>query len=290
MKRKRHFILELIIIIVAMVCIFPIIITVLHSFMGIQELRNTYPYFFNDANTASNFRFHLIPYKITLSGYYEVLIEKIEFAKIYAQTLILVVSIVIGQTVLSILAAFTLIHLRVRFKKMIIAILVFLALMPFQVTVVPQYISLKTLNLLDTYKGLWCIGTFSAFGTLLILPFMKKVKFSTIEAARLDGASDMRTLVSIVCPQIRTGVGLLMIFLFIDYWNMIEQPMVFIREQLNQPMSVFLNYIAQTDFEAFFPGAILYIIPVLLVFIGLISLVTDEINRMDKKGGENNGL
>lgn len=276
----RKLLSSVIMFIIAVIVVFPVAMTIIYSFMGANELQLSFPSLFSGGKVDSLIGFHIIPHKLTVSGYYKVIFEQVEFVKVYINTMIIVFAITIGQTALSILAAYGLVHHRFRFKKYIIILLIFTALMPFQVTVVPSYIMLGRLNLLDTWYALLFTGVFSSFGTLLLMPFMRRTSSSSIEAAKLDGASELQILFKVVVPQIKSGIGLLMIFLFIDYWNMVEQPMVFIQDRAKHPMSVFLNYIAQTDVAMFFPGASLYIIPSILVFMGMIYLISGEIKTL----------
>lgn len=280
MMRTKSRISKLLLFLLAFIAVFPIVMTIFHSFMGVDELTYSYPKLFKEGDIEPILGFHMIPYKMTLSGYYKLIFEKIEFIKVYINTIFIVFSIILGQSLISITASYCLVHNKLKYKKQIIGLLIFTALMPFQVTAVPNYIMLNRFGILNTWYSLLVIGIFSAFGTLLLMPFMKRVSASSIEAARIDGASEIQLLLKVVIPQIKSGIGLLMIFLFIDYWNMVEQPMVFIQDMWKHPMSVFLNYIAQTDMASFFPGASLYIIPSLLVFMGLIYLVSSEIEQI----------
>jgi len=271
-----------IVFLMASMAVLPVIMTILHSFMGVDELRYSYPSLLNMGKAEPLFEFHLIPYKFTFSGYYQLIFEKIGFVKVYLNTVGIVLAIIVGQTLLSILTSYSLVHQKIRFRKQLLAILIFIALMPFQITAVPNYLALKKIGLLDTWSALFIIGVFSSFGTLLLIPFMRRVSKSSIEAAMLDGASEIQLVTKIVVPQVKTGIGLLLIFLFVDYWNMVEQPMVFIKDRAKHPMSVFLNYIAQTDLASFFPGATLYIIPSLLVFTGMIYILANGVGNMSE--------
>lgn len=280
MIRAKELLSKTILFITALIIVFPVLMTILYSFMGVSELKMSFQSLFSGGDVDKLLGFHIIPYKITLSGYYKVIFEQVEFVKIYISTMIIVFAITIGQTTLSIFAAYGLVHHSFKFKKQILIMLIFTALMPFQVTVVPSYIMLNRMELLDTWYALLFTGVFSSFGTLLIMPFMRRASRSSIEAAKIDGASELIILIKVVIPQIKSGIGLLMIFLFIDYWNMVEQPMVFIQDRAKHPMSVFLSYIAQTDVAMFFPGASLYIIPSILVFMGMIYLISNEIKTL----------
>lgn len=277
MMRIKELFSKTILFLIAAIIVFPVVMTILYSFMSVSELRLTFPNLFSGGEANSLFGFHIIPQRITFDGYYMIIFEQVEFVKVYINTMIIVFAITIGQTALSISAAYGFIHHSFKFKKHIIMLLIFTALMPFQVIVVPSYIMLGRMGLLDTWYALLFTGVFSSFGTLLLMPFMRRASQSSIEAAKLDGASEWQILIKVVVPQIKSGIGLLMIFLFIDYWNMVEQPMIYIQDRSKHPMSVFLSYIAQTDVAMFFPGAALYIIPSILVFMGMIYLISGEI-------------
>ena len=87
-----------------------------------------------------------------------------------------------------------------------------------------------------------------------------------IEAARLDGAGELRILWKIVLPYSKSGVTALVVLSFIDSWNMVEQPIVFLNNPYRYPLSIFLSQVSANNPGAVFACGVLAMLPVLLLF------------------------
>ena len=139
-----------------------------------------------------------------------------------------------------------------------------LMLLPFQATVVAQYLTLKTLNLLDTGFAIVLPCAFSAFGTFLLTQFMQGLDLEILEAARLDGAGAAGILFRIVCPLCKPAIVSLVVLQFISCWSMVEQPIVFLRAENLMPLSQKLS--GQTFGQSAFAAAIVYAVAPMLVY------------------------
>jgi multiple sugar transport system permease protein len=174
---------------------------------------------------------------------------------------------------LGVLAAFAFAKIDFRGRNIIFGIYVFTILLPFQVTLVPNYLMLDKirmltgLNLFDTHWAIILPGIFSSFGIFLMRQFIRGVPDEVIESARMDGAGYLAVLFKIVIPMIKPALFTLVLLTFIDSWNIIEQAIIFIDTPLKMPLSVFLDNIYQSDFNVFFAGAALYLLPPVYVFI-----------------------
>lgn len=119
--------------------------------------------------------------------------------------------------------------------------------MPFQVTLVPNYIMAEKLGLLNSPNAIILPGIFAAFGVFMLRQFMLPIPYSYIEAAKLDGAGHLRIFSTIIVPMIKPGMAALVILLFVDYWNMVEQPLIFLDDPYKQPLSVYLSRINEGE-------------------------------------------
>ena len=138
-----------------------------------------------------------------------------------------------------------------------------LMLLPFQATVVAQYLTLRSLGLLDTPAAIILPCAFGAFGTFLLTQFMRGLDGEILEAARLDGAGGGRILLHIVCPLCKPAILSLVTLQAISCWSMVDQPVVFLRSEALLPLSQRLS--GQTFGGAAFAAAILYaVVPMLL--------------------------
>lgn len=147
--------------------------------------------------------------------------------------------------------------------------LIILMLLPLQVTLVPSYLILDRLHLLDTVWALILPSVFSPFGTVVMWITFRAVPNELIDAARLDGAGENRILWKILLPAGKSGAAGLLLLTFIDAWNMVEQPMVFLTNTANYPISVFLSSGGQENLALKFHGGLLAMLPVVLILLYL---------------------
>ena len=131
-------------------------------------------------------------------------------------------------------------------------------LMPYQVTLVPNYLVAEKLNILNTYWAIWLPGIFSPFAVYLLTKFMKRIPVGVMEAAQIDGAGE---------PLCKGALCSAAILVFIDYWNMVEQPLILLSDAEMHPLSVFLSKINSGEIGLAFAVATIYMVPSLLVFL-----------------------
>ena len=140
-------------------------------------------------------------------------------------------------------------------------------LMPYQVTLVPNYLVSDWLGLLDTRWAIILPGIFSPFAVFILTKFMRRIPVSQIEAAKLDGSSEWQIFTRIYLPQCRSALYSIAILVFIDYWNMVEQPLILLENAELQPLSVYLSPINAGEIGLAFAVATIYMIPSLLLFL-----------------------
>ena len=248
-----------ILIIISLLYIFPIVYTFTNSFMDDKQINSYY--------------IETIPNQFNLQQYYSLALDKGEYFKFFLNSIKLTGFIIIGQIVIGIFAAFALAKLKFPGSNIIFAVYVLALLLPFQVTLVPNYLVFDKLErifdikLLDTHLAIILPGVFSSFGIFLMRQFIRSIPNEIIEAARVDGASYITILFRIVLPVIKPAIFSLVILTFIDNWNLIEQAIIFLDTPKKLPLSVFLENIYYEDYRVFFAGAVLYIMPALLILI-----------------------
>ena len=96
---------------------------------------------------------------------------------------------------------------------------------------------------------------------------MRRIPYALIESAKVDGASEWQIFTRICLPQCRAAIYSIAILVFIDYWNMVEQPLVLLKDADSQPLSVFLSSITANEIGLAFAMATVYMIPPLLLFL-----------------------
>lgn len=137
-----------------------------------------------------------------------------------------------------------------------------LMLLPFQATVMPQYMILNTLRLLDTRWAVILPNAFGAFGTFFLTQFMKGIDPELLQAARLDGAGDLGVLWYVVLPLCRPAIAALTILQLITSWSLIDQPLLFLRSEALVPLSLELG--SQAFGAAAFAAGLIFAVPPLL--------------------------
>jgi multiple sugar transport system permease protein len=256
---------------IAVVLIMPIVITFTNSLMSDQELGTNYgpigqmnKAVAGKANPFVNLK--LLPDQVTLKQYGKVLVSSPRYLTMFWNSVFLVVPIIIGQALVAALAAYAFSKLQFRGREPLFLVYVLTMLMPFQVTLVPNYIMADKLGLLNSRNAIILPGIFAAFGVFMLRQFMLGIPYAYIEAAKMDGAGHLRIFYKIIIPMIKPGLAALVILLFVDYWNMVEQPLIFLDDPFKQPLSVYLSNLTAEKGIAF-AASMLYMAPMVLLFL-----------------------
>lgn len=257
--------------VIAILLIFPIVITFTNSLMTEQEIGINYGPIgqMNKAATGKSNSFvnvKLLPDQLTLEQYGKVLLGSPRYLTMFWNSVFMVVPIIAGQTFVAALAGYAFSKLQFRGREHLFLVYVLTMLMPFQVTLVPNYIMADKLGLLNSSNAIIWPGIFAAFGVFMLRQFMLNIPYAYIEAAKIDGAGHLRIFCKIIIPMIKPGLAALVILLFVDYWNMVEQPLIFLDDPFKQPLSVYLSRINGEQGLAF-AASILYMAPMVLLFL-----------------------
>ncbi|WP_424446881.1 carbohydrate ABC transporter permease [Paenibacillus xerothermodurans] len=257
--------------IVAAVFLFPIVITFTNSFMTDQEINMNYEPIgqMNEAPAGGKNLFvnlKLLPDQVTMEQYGKVLVGSPRYLTMFWNSVFLVVPIIAGQTFVAALAAYAFSKLQFRGRDRLFLIYVLTMLMPFQVTLVPNYIMADKLGLLNSPNAVIWPAIFSAFGVFMLRQFMLVIPSAYTEAAKMDGAGHLRIFFTIIVPMVKPGFSALVILLFVDYWNMVEQPLIFLDDPFRQPLSVYLSRI-NAERGITFAASMLYMTPMVLLFL-----------------------
>lgn len=263
MKRRliitsKYLLLSLIVLLFLM----PVIYMLANSFMQSVEITEAYTASANHYAT-----FHLIPDKFSLEQYYQAFLRRPKFLQMFWNSLLITVPIVAVQTVVSIFAAFAFTKLKFPLRDTLFFVFIILLILPSWVTLVPNYIMIQKLGLLDTVWSLILPSAFTAFGVCLLRQYIRYIPDETIEAAKIDGASTFKILFRIVVPQVKGGIAALMILTFIDSWNMVEQVIIYITDKEMYPLSVALSEFSDSDSGIIFACGVIFMIPPLLLYL-----------------------
>ena len=181
--------------------------------------------------------------------------------------MILAGPIVLFQLLVATLASFGFARYRGKIRGIIFFSYIILMLMPYQVTLVPNYLVSDWLNILDTNWAIWLPGIFSPFAVYLLTKYIRRIPTSVIEAAQIDGAGEWQIYRRICMPLCKGAICSAAILVFIDYWNMVEQPLILLSDEQKYPLSVFLSKINAGEIGLAFAVATIYMVPSLLIFL-----------------------
>lgn len=235
---------------IALMFLFPLLCTLLHSFARVKQA----------AGISVIDGFSIYQYQSVLS-------VPSWFFAFFKNSMILVFPVVLGQTAVALPAAYAFSRLRSGLSDSIFFIYVVALMMPFMVSLVPNYIIIEKLGLLTKYSSVILPGVFGAFGVFLLKQFMQHIPVEYLEAAEIMGASQFVVLIKIVIPLIKNGIAALIALLFIDNWSMVEQPLIFLQDMDKFPISIFLSNNEILMQDDVFAAAVLSMLPALAVFL-----------------------
>lgn len=251
----------------------PIVLTITNSFMSSSEISANYGSVFavnengGKVYIAEKVNLKFIPDIVSFSQYITVLLKSPDYLLKFWNSVILVGPIVLFQLTVATLAAYGFARYSGKLRSIIFFSYIILMLMPYQVTLVPNYLVADWLDILDSYKAIWLPGIFSPFAVFLLTKFMKRIPYSVIEAAQIDGAGEWQIFRRICLPLCKGALCSAAILVFIDYWNMVEQPLILLSDAERHPLSVFLSKINAGEVGLAFAVATIYMVPSLLVFL-----------------------
>ena len=254
----------------ALLFLMPTVLTITNSFMSESEINSNYGMIFSTTSggyVSETVNLKFIPDKVTLSQYVTGLIKSPDYLIKFWNSLILVVPIVIFQVAVAAVAAYSFTRWRGKIRSGIFFFYVILMLMPYQVTLVPNYLVSQWLGILNTRWAIILPGIFAPFSVFLLTKFMRRIPYSLIESAKVDGAGEWEIFTKICLPQCRSALYSIAILVFIDYWNMVEQPLILLQDAQSQPLSVFLSSINAGEIGLAFAMATVYMVPSLLLFL-----------------------
>ena len=272
--RKKHYFgrgaMFILCLVFAVLFLMPTVLTITNSFMSEAELKANYGVIFSSLHggyMSESVNLKFIPDRVSFSQYETGLLKSPEYLLKYWNSIILVVPIVIFQLVVASIAAYSFTRWRGKVRSAIFFTYVILMLMPYQVTLVPNFLVSKWLGILNTRWSIILPGVFAPFSVFLLTKFMRRIPYSLIESAKVDGAGEWQIFTRICLPQCRSALYSIAILVFIDYWNMVEQPVILLQDADSQPLSVFLSNINSGEIGLAFAMATLYMIPSLLLFL-----------------------
>ena len=156
--------------------------------------------------------------------------------------------------------------------------------LPLQVTLVPNFRILGGLGLLNTQGSLVLPAVFAPLGTFLMTQCFRSIPDEIIEAAQLDGATLVGVLWRVLVPMSKNGVASVVLLSFLEAWNMVEQPIAYLKDPVQYPLSVSLAYVGAQDTPAQLACVLLTLLPPVLLFLRFHQELVQGIALAEVKG------
>ena len=245
------------------ICV-PIILLVTGSVTDSDALRQyLLPVFMQQKDWIS---WKLMPDYPTFSHYGRLLFMTPQFFVLFWNSVKMTVCILIGQLLVGVPAAWAFAVYRIKGSQVLFALYVVLMLLPFQVTMLSSYLVLQRLSLLNTHMAVILPAVFSTFPVFLIYGGFRAIPPQLIDAARIDGAGEIGIFVRIGLPLGKSGLLSAMVLGFLEYWNLMEQPLAFLEDQSLWPLSLYLPEVSWTQAGYAFCAYVITLIPAVFVF------------------------
>jgi multiple sugar transport system permease protein len=237
--------------------LFPLLWMLSVSFMSGMEATRFPPPMWPDAPTLEHYR---------------TLFARLNLGRYLFNSAFLALTVTAISLLLSSMAGYAFAKLRFAGRERLFRMLLASMVLPAQVAMLPLFLMLKELGLVNTYGGVIVPGMASLFGIFLIRQHARSIPDSLLDAARTDGAGEFRIFWSIVLPLCKPILVTLALFTFMGAWNDFMWPLIVLSDDALQPLPVALASLMGEhvqDTELMMAGSVLTILPVLLVFLAL---------------------
>lgn len=240
----------------AVVAAAPFAWMILASFKSGREIRAIPPTFWPSAPTLDNYRTILDDPDLPL-------------LRFYRNSAFVALANVASTLLTSSLLGYVLAKFRFRGNRPLFWYLLATMMVPAQVTMIPNYLLLSRLDLLNSLWGLVLPSAISAFGVFLMRQFCLSIPDTLLKAARVDGASELRIYWSIVLPQLKPALATLGLLTFMANWNAYLWPLIVLTEQDNRTLPIILTWFSNQNASKLnltMAASVLIVLPVLVAF------------------------
>jgi multiple sugar transport system permease protein len=223
------------------------------------------------AGEASTFPPHFLPSRVTLE-HYTALFTRLNLGRYLLNSAFIAIVVTTASLAVNSMAGYAFAKLRFRGRDRLFRGLSAGLVLPVQVSMLPLFLLLKNLGLINTYWGVIIPGLASIFGIFLVRQYALSIPDEMLDAARVDGASEFRIFWSIVVPGILPILATLAIWTFLATWNDFMWPLIVLSDESHYTLPVALANLSGEhvqDTELMMAGSVITVIPVLLVFLFL---------------------
>jgi ABC-type glycerol-3-phosphate transport system permease component len=255
-EKRNRLIATAVLFIPAIVHIFPIVYVLSLSFKNKTEVFKYPP--------------HLIPDQLALTNYASAF-GMAPLGRFLFNSLVVSATMTFFQVLTAILAAYALARIEFRGKKLILGLIIATMMVPGEVTIIPNYLTVAKLNWIDTYQALIVPFSASGFGVFLLYQFMESIPKELEEAALLDGASRIRFLFQFVVPLSMPAIAAFSVYAFVGAWNQYLWPLIVTQSTEMQTVQIgigmFRSQNESMSWGVIMAATLILISPMLLLFV-----------------------
>ena len=228
-----------------------------------------------------------LPSEVT-TGSYDRLFQQLDFPRFFLNSSVIALAVTVGTLIFCPMLGYALAKLPWRGKGVVMAVVLATLMVPAGITLIPNFILMSNLGLVNTYPGLILPFLAGPFGVFLMRQFMLSIPDELLEAARMDGANEFRVFWSVVMPIATPVLATLGILTFLGSWNSFIYPLVMAQEPQMYTLPVALATFAtgqyQADHGMLMAGSVVLVVPVLIVFVLFQRWITEGIATTGLKG------
>jgi len=250
---------------------------IVHTLLILGSVLALFPLFwmvsasFMTRGESTTFPPHLIPHIPTLDQYRELFI-RLKIGRAFFSSTVISVVTTLFSLLFNSMAGYAFAKLRFGGRERMFGLLLTALIIPAQVGMLPLFLMMKSLHLVNTYWGVIIPSLASVFGIFLIRQFMLSIPQELLEAARIDGAGELRIYWSVVMPLARPILATLAIFTFMTTWNDFMWPLIILSSDARYTLPVSIASLSAehaVDVELMMAGSVVTVLPVLLLFLFL---------------------
>ncbi|MBO4873526.1 MAG: carbohydrate ABC transporter permease [Lachnospiraceae bacterium] len=250
-----HYLAFAFLMICAVIMLFPFIWMILSSFKTAADVYSYPPRWLPSKWNGSNYSkvFNMIP-----------------FLRYYWNSIYTTVIMTALQIGISVLAAYSLVHLRWPGQAFMATVMRSSMFVPMVVTMIPMYLLVSSLNLVDTYAGIILPQISTAFTTFLIMSYFASIPQDMIDAAKLDGCGPFRVMTRVVIPNTKGAISTAALFSFLGNWKSYTWPLIITNDEMYRTLPIGLKYLQQessSEYQVMMAAAVMTILPVLIIFV-----------------------
>jgi multiple sugar transport system permease protein len=271
--RKRVWWLYALLLLGLLAVVGPFLWMVLSSFKPQSELVRVPPTWLPEHPTISN---------------YDRLFNQLNFPRYFFNSVFVAGSVVIANSVFCAMVGYALAKLQFVGKRLILLLVLATLMVPGSVTVIPLFVLMSKLGLVNTYWAVILPFAVGPFGVFLMRQFMQGIPNDLLEAARVDGAREFRIFWKVVVPLSWPGMAALGIITFLGSWNNFLWPLIVLTDEHMYTLPVALGTFAigqhQADYGLLMAGAVALVLPIVIVFLLLQRQFTESVANTGIKG------